>query len=339
MTFFPVEILVHLGDPRMRAELEIRVAHGDRDHRHVGAALGIRLAAEALAIAAILASAELRTVRIRIGARRVGGRSRERMIAVVLCRGGEHLARQDRRQRRQRIFARAGRLKRVAARLDLPADVAGLAGNRRRVFEPVVIRLQLVVGDAPVLDRHIGGNEILAVALLVHGAHLELHVGPPPGVAAPMHARSADHLAGQERAEAAHRQRFLGWIIADRQRVPRSVHHEVVPHHVAQLVADVRNRIVLVGRANLAALDRDDLHPGFRQFLRQDTARPAQADDDDIHFLEFRDHAVLRQLMSAMPTGSVGNGLSRYFSTFSRLTASAPGKPIIFQPALLRLPP
>jgi hypothetical protein len=43
--------------------------------------------------------------------------------------------------------------------------------------------------------------------------------------------------------------------------------------------------------------------------------------------------------MSAMLMGSAGNFLSRNFSTFSRCTAIAPGKPISRQPALLRLPP
>ncbi len=215
------------------------------------------------------------------------------MIAELLRRFGEHHARQDRRQRRQRVFAGARRLERIAALLDLALDVAGLAGDRRGVFEPVVIGLELVVGDAPVLDRHVVGDEFLAVALLVHGADLELHVGPAPGVAAPVRARAAHALARQERPQPPHRQRFLRDVVADRQRVARGVLHQPVTHHVAQLVADVGHREILVGGIQAAAFECDHLHPGFGQFLRQDTAGPAEPDDDDIDFLELRCHVML----------------------------------------------
>ena len=215
------------------------------------------------------------------------------MVAVVFRRLGEHLARQDRRERRQRIIARARRLERVAAALDLAIYVAGLARHRRSVFELVVIRLELGVGDAPILDGHVGRDEALAVALLVEAADLELHVGPTPGVAAPVHGRAADDLAGQERAEPPHRQRFLRGIVAHRERVARGVLHEVVTHHVAQLVADIGHRIVLVGAAHRAALERDHLQPGLGQFLREDAAGPAQPDDDGVDFFQFGRHVVL----------------------------------------------
>src|SRR6185503_19229575 len=152
-------------------------------------ALGVGLAAEALAIAAILAGAVFRTVRIGVGARSIGLRPRERVVAEVAAGIREHHAGKDRRQRRQRVFAGARRLERIAAFDDLTLEIAGLAGDRGGVFELVVIRLELVVGDAPVLDRHVGGDEALAVALLVARANLELHIGPPPGVTAPVIAR------------------------------------------------------------------------------------------------------------------------------------------------------
>src|SRR5258708_2326014 len=103
--------------------------------------------------------------------------------------------------------------------------VPRLARNRRRVFELVVIRLELVVGDAPVLDGHILGDVLLAVAFLVEAAHLELHVGPAPGVAAPVHARAADDVPGQERPEPAHRQRFLRHVVAPRDSFLLRVTH------------------------------------------------------------------------------------------------------------------
>src|SRR5205823_1114096 len=161
----------------------------------------------------------------------------------------------------------------------------------------------------------------------------------PPGVAAPVRARAADAFARQERAEPPHRQRLLRRIVADGERVARSVLHQLVADHVAQLVADVGNRKVLVRTGQSAAFERDHLQAGLGQLLGENAAGPAKPDDDDIDFLQPRCHLILPQLISAMPRMSAVYFLSRYFSTFSRCTAITPGKPISFQPALLRLPP
>src|SRR4029453_7859979 len=110
--------------------------------------------AEALAITTILTRAEFLPFGIGVGARGVGGGTRERIPAFVLGRIREHEARQNGRQRRQRVFAGTRRFEAVAALLDLALDVAGLAGNSRDTLELVIIGLELVVGDAPVLDRH-----------------------------------------------------------------------------------------------------------------------------------------------------------------------------------------
>src|SRR5256714_2465049 len=143
----------------MGAQLELRILQRKWDDGTVRRAFRIGFAAEALAIAAILAGAELRAVRIGVGARRVRRRPRERMIAVVARGGREDLAREDRRERRQRIVARARRFERIAALSDLAVDVAGLAGDGGGIFEFVVVGLKLGVADAPVLDRHVGRNE------------------------------------------------------------------------------------------------------------------------------------------------------------------------------------
>ncbi len=278
------------------------------------AALGVRLAAEALAIAAILAGAEFRAVLVGVGLRRVRRRPRERMIAEVVRGLAEHHARENLGERRQRIFAGARRLEGIAAGLDRAAQIAGLSGDRRGVLELVVIGLELVIGDAPVLDRHVLGNEALAVALLVERAHLELHVGPPPGVAAPVHAGAADALARQERAEPAHRQRFLRGIVANRQRVALGVHHQFLPHHVAQLVTDVGQRVVGTTGAHLAALERDDLEARVGELLRQNAAGPAEPDDGDVDFFQFCGH--VRPLSSGPQcpwdrSGTACRGISR----------------------------
>jgi hypothetical protein len=108
-----------------------------------------------------------------------------------------------------------------------------------------------------------------------------------------VHGRAADDLAGQKRTKSPHRQRFLRRVIAHREGVARGVLHEIVAHHIAQLVTDVGYRIVFVGRAHRTALERDHLQPGLGQFLREDAAGPAQPDDDGVDFLQFGCHVVL----------------------------------------------
>src|SRR5262249_44386049 len=58
----------------------------------------------------------------------------------------------------------------IAPGLDDAADVPGPSGNAAQIFEAVVMRLQIVVADAPVLQGHALRNEGPAVALLVEAA-------------------------------------------------------------------------------------------------------------------------------------------------------------------------
>jgi hypothetical protein len=64
-----------------------------------------------------------------------------------------------------RIFVLARSFERVAAVLDCPAQVAGLARGAAELFEAVEMRLQLVIGDTEILDRQIGGDRVAAIAL------------------------------------------------------------------------------------------------------------------------------------------------------------------------------
>src|SRR6516164_4754042 len=261
------------------------------------------------------------------------------MIAVVLGSLREHLACQDRRKRRQRILASARRLERVAAQQDSAVNIASLARDCRGIFEFVIIRLELGVGDPPVLHRHVGRNEVLAVTLLVHGADLELHVGPAPSVTAPVHGRAAHDLTGQERAKASHRQRFLRRVVADSERVARGVLHEGVAYHEAQLVATIGTAKSFSGLRIAPRSSATTLSPAsVNSFARMPPVQPSPTMTASTSF-NFVAILPPPQLMSAMLTGSAGKGLSRYFSTFSRCTAITPGKPISRQPTLLRLPP
>src|SRR3546814_1122919 len=74
--------------------------------------------------------------------------------------------------RRIGIIAAARALERVAAGLRLAAEIAGLAADAAEIFETVVIGFELVVAHPPVLHRHVGRQD--AVALLVVAAGHEI---------------------------------------------------------------------------------------------------------------------------------------------------------------------
>src|SRR5262249_37717558 len=121
----------------------------------------------------------------------------------------------------------------------------------------------------------------------------------------------------------------------------RHIHHQVVALRITQLVADQRHREIVLRTARPAALQRDDLQSGLSEFLREDAAGPAHADDDDINGSKFGCHgARSSQYMSAMLTGLAAKRRpSLYCFTFSALLAITPGKPSIAQPILSLLPP
>src|SRR6202022_1161267 len=119
------------------------------------------------------------------------------------------------------VFARSRRLERVAAGLDLALDVAGFAADATEIFEAVVVRLKIVIGDAPVLDRQLrsaGVEKFLAVALDSMAAQDKVrHLGAE-ALTVPVHERAAETLARQKALPAADRQRGLVRVVAKRHR-------------------------------------------------------------------------------------------------------------------------
>src|SRR5205814_8402137 len=87
-------------------------------------------------------------------------------------------------------------------------------------------------------------------------------------------------------------QRLLVLVVTEGERVARRIHHQRLANDVFQLVANQRDRKVRVGGAHAAALERDDVHPRFAQFLRENAAGPSETHDDDINFLESGGHVV-----------------------------------------------
>src|SRR5262245_53285267 len=128
------------------------------------ARLGVNLTAETLTIAAIVAGAEGNAVGIDVGLRHVGGRSGKGVITQAFRSLLEQRSRVGLNHRRVGIFALARSLKHVAALDLLPAQIAGLARDPTEIFELVVVGLELVVGDTPVLQLHVRRNDASAVA-------------------------------------------------------------------------------------------------------------------------------------------------------------------------------
>src|SRR5438445_206402 len=129
------------------------------------------------------------------------------MEAELLRRRREDDPRLRHDQRFVRVIADTWTFEGIAAIDDLPAQIAGLARGAAQFLETLVIGFELVIGDAPVLDREIGGDRLLAVALLEMRAQHEFGWKIAPGDAVPMRARAADTVAQWKRAPAAHRKR------------------------------------------------------------------------------------------------------------------------------------
>src|SRR5690242_21654855 len=97
------------------------------------------------------------------------------------------------------ILARARSFERIAAFLDCSFEVAGLAGDAAEIFELVVVGLELVVGDAPILNGHVGGERSRAIALDVVALGNEIRREKAKGHSVPVNAGTADARAGQDR--------------------------------------------------------------------------------------------------------------------------------------------
>ena len=110
---------------------------------------------------------------------------------------------------------------RIAAWLDLAVQVAGLTADAKDMLELVVVRFDLVPGDAPVLQMAVLGNERCAIAFLDARVHFEIMREKAARIAAPVCRRATDHLAWLECAHLAHRQRRLRVVVAKCDGVAR----------------------------------------------------------------------------------------------------------------------
>lgn len=116
----------------------------------------------------------------------------------LACRFGEQRRPQPLLQRRRRIFRRAPAFERVATRLLLSANIAGLARSAAELFEPVVIGLKLIITDGPILNRHVSRQCVLTVAFFEMAAQLKVRRQKAPGLSVPVDPGPADAIAWKE---------------------------------------------------------------------------------------------------------------------------------------------
>ena len=159
-------------------------ATGQHGRRRVG--LGADLAAEPLAEPAVGTAAAGDPVRVRVRGRQVRGRGEERVVAELAGGLPEQRAYLGVRGRLDRELARARPLEHIASGDDLAVEVPGLAGDPGHVVELVHVRLELVVGDSPVLDRHSGRDRRGAVPVDRARTDREVARMEPPGLPVPV---------------------------------------------------------------------------------------------------------------------------------------------------------
>ena len=59
---------------------------------------------------------------------------------------------------------------RIAAGLNMALDVAGFAAGSQEIFEAIVVRFQVIISDAPILDGHFRIEEVPAIPLARAGS-------------------------------------------------------------------------------------------------------------------------------------------------------------------------
>src|SRR5882724_4604414 len=99
-----------------------------------------------------------------------------------------------------------------------------------------------------------------------------------------MHHGAAEAGAWKKRLPTPNRQRHLRSLVAKRDRLARIVLHHGLANIESQFVMDGRALKLRDSESCLAALQSHDLITRRREFLGDDTADHADADDDDVDF-------------------------------------------------------
>jgi hypothetical protein len=122
--------------------------------------------------------------------------------------------------------------------LNLAFDVSGLAAGPTEIFEPIVVRLELVIGDAPILNGQVRIDEALAITLLEMGLVDEIDRLKAIRLAIPMHQRAAQTGSRQVSDPSPHRQRGLIRRVAGGHCFLDVVLHQGLADREPQFVVD-----------------------------------------------------------------------------------------------------
>jgi hypothetical protein len=188
--------------------------------------------------------------------------------------------------RGQRKVVATRRFEDVAVADHFVVDLVCLTRGAEHFLGEVEMRFEFFVADAVVLDRHPFGNEAFAVAFLIVAAYPQFVRHDAKMHARPMQPRAADALALQECGQLAIRQRGIVRRMTDRDRGLREIEKQLLADVVRQFVDRVRIGAVRIGVAVFAALECEDFQARFDEFLRENRASPAEADDHrvDVRF-------------------------------------------------------
>src|SRR5215207_5247427 len=263
------------------ADLDPSALQRVRDDGDDGACLGADVTAEALAEATVVTRSECHPVGIFIALGTVAARQGEGAISQLLAGLAKEGGAISDLIRRLRVLATRA-FEWVSPLLDLAAEVACLAGYPEHLLVLIVVRLQLVVGDAPVLDGGVLGKEVRAVALFEVRAILEKVGQEAPGDSVPVDHRASDTIAGQERAVLSHRQRRLVVTVAKGNRVTREVLEQFALDGVPPLIKVILQE-VRIGITERATLQCDHLQRGvLAQLVGDRTTNQPESDKDDV---------------------------------------------------------
>src|ERR1700722_19421366 len=98
------------------------------------------------------------------------------------------------------VRSRARALERITALLDLSTQIPCGARRATQILESIVVRLEILVRDTPVLDRHVLGQKGGAITLREVGLEHEIRRQEAPGLRIPVHPAAPDPVRRHERA-------------------------------------------------------------------------------------------------------------------------------------------
>ncbi len=123
---------------------------------------------------------------------------------------------------------------------DLAFDRPGGPGSTEYFFRFIEERFQLVVGDAEILDDHILGDEVFAVAFFIVAAHPQLNGIDAEMDAGPVQPGAAHAGTRQEGRQLAIGHRLLAGVMPDGDGAFRQILEQLAADVVGQLINHLR---------------------------------------------------------------------------------------------------